>query len=141
MPVVSRQVGQQTNFQLLVEDTDNVTVEWRIDGGIANQANVTGDSVNGFMVELPTANQPSTMQWRAILDGEGPQQTTPWFTLVSNEQGFSIDTTAVYLQAISVLLFFAGLTVLLQTRNKTTSNAKAEKTFDEIQPLVQGGEL
>jgi len=141
MPVVSREVGQPSNFQLLVDDTDAVAVEWRIDGGIANQANVTGDSVNGFMVELPTANQPSTMQWRAILDGEGPQQTTPWFTLVSNEQGFSIDTTAVYLQAISVLLFFAGLSVLLQTRNKTTSINKAEKTLSEIQPPLQGGVL
>ena len=82
-----------------------------------------------------------TLQWRAILDGEGPQQTTPWFTLVSNEQGFNIDTTAVYLQAISVLLFFAGLTVLLQTRNKPTSNNKTEKTLSEIQPPLQGGAL
>jgi hypothetical protein len=140
-PIVAREVGEQTNFQLSTEDADTVVVEWRIDGGVANQAIVTGDAVNGFMVELPTANQPSTMQWRAVLDGEGPQQTTPWFTLVTDEQGFSIDATAVYLQAISVLIFFAGLTVLLQTRNKTTSNAKAEKTFDEIQPPAQGGVL
>jgi hypothetical protein len=140
-PIVAREVGEQTNFQLLTEDADTVVVEWRIGGGVANQAIVTGDAINGFMVELPTANQPSTMQWRAVLDGEGPQQTTPWFTLVTNEQGFSIDATAVYLQAISVLIFFAGLTVLLQTRNKTTSNAKAEKIFDEIQPPAQGGVL
>jgi hypothetical protein len=82
------------------------------------------------------------MQWRAVLDGEGPQQTSPWFTLVTNEQGFSIDETAVYLQAISVLIFFAGLTVLLQTRNRTNQN-KEEKSFDEITSTVsqEGGEL
>ena len=139
---MAREVGQVTKFQLSTEDADTVVVEWRIDGGVANQAIVTGDAVNGFMVELPTANQPSTMQWRAVLDGEGPQQTSPWFTLVTNEQGFSIDETAVYLQAISVLIFFAGLTVLLQTRNRTNQN-KEEKSFDEITSTVsqEGGEL
>ena len=141
-PIVAREVGEQTNFQLLTEDVDTVVVEWRIDGGIANQAIVTGDAVNGFMVELPTANQPSTMQWRALLSGEGPQQTSPWFTLVTNEQSFSIDATAVYLQGISVLIFFAGLTVLLQTRNRTNLNEE-EKSFDEITSTVsqEGGEL
>ena len=141
-PIVAREVGEQTSFQLSTEDADTVVVEWRIDGGVANQATVTGDAVNGFMVELPTANQPSTMQWRALLSGEGPQQTSPWFTLVTNEQSFSIDATAVYLQGISVLIFFAGLTVLLQTRNRTNQNEE-EKSFDEITSTVsqEGGEL
>jgi len=141
-PIVAREVGEQTSFQLSTEDADTVVVEWRIDGGVANQAIVTGDAVNGFMVELPTANQPSTMQWRAVLEGEGPQQTSPWFTLVTNEQSFSIDATAVYLQGISVLIFFAGLTVLLQTRNRTNLNEE-EKSFDEITSTVsqEGGEL
>ncbi len=141
-PIVSREVGQQISFQLLTEDVDTVVVEWRIDGGVANQAIVTGDAVNGFMVELPTANQPSTMQWRAVLEGEGPQQTSPWFTLVTNEQSFSIDATAVYLQGISVLVFFAGLAVLLQTRNRTNQNEE-EKSFDEITSTVseEGGVL
>ena len=142
-PIVAREVGEQTSFQLLTEDADTVVVEWRIDGGVANQAIVTGDAVNGFMVELPTANQPSTMQWRALLSGEGPQQTSPWFTLVTNEQSFSIDTTAVYLQAVSVLIFFAGLTVLLQTRNRTTTQNEEEKSFDQIASTVseEGGVL
>ena len=141
-PIVAREVGEQTSFQLSTEDADTVVVEWRIDGGVANQAIVTGDAVNGFMVELPTANQPSTMQWRAVLEGEGLQQTSPWFTLVTNEQGFSIDATAVYLQGISVLIFFAGLTVLLQSRNRTNQNEE-EKSFDEITSTVsqEGGEL
>ncbi len=141
-PIVGREVGEQTNFQLLTKDVDTVVVEWRIDGGVANQAIVTGDAVNGFMVELPTANQPSTMQWRAVLEGEGPQQTSPWFTLVTNEQSFSIDATAVYLQGISVLVFFAGLAVLLQTRNRTNQNEE-EKSFDEITSTVseEGGVL
>ena len=140
---MSREVGQVTKFQLSTEDADTVVVEWRIDGGVANQATVTGDAINGFMVELPTANQPSTMQWRAVLDGEGPQQTSPWFTLVTNEQGFSIDETAVYLQAISVLIFFAGLTVLLQTRNGNTTQKEEEKSFDKNTSTVseEGGEL
>ena len=140
---MSREVGQVTKFQLSTEDTDTVVVEWRIDGGVTNQAIVTGDAVNGFMVELPTANQPSTMQWRAVLGGEGPQQTSPWFTLVTNEQGFSIDETAVYLQAISVLIFFAGLTVLLQTRNGNTTQKEEEKSFDKNTSTVseEGGEL
>lgn len=143
VPIVAREVGEQTNFQLTTEDADTVVVEWRIDGGVANQAIVTGDAVNGFVVELPTANQPSTMQWRALLGGEGPQQTTPWFTLVTNEQSFSIDATAVYLQAISVLIFFAGLTVLLQTRNRTTTQNEEEKSFDLIASTVseEGGVL
>ena len=142
-PIVAREVGEQTSFQLLTEDADTVVVECRIDGGVANQAIVTGDAVNGFMVELPTANQPSTMQWRALLSGEGPQQTSPWFTLVTNEQSFSIDTTAVYLQAVSVLIFFAGLTVLLQTRNRTTTQNEEEKSFDQIASTVseEGGVL
>lgn len=144
-PMTSRQVGEQSNFQLLTEDADSVIIEWKISGGIVNSMNLSGDSVNAFMVELPTANQPSSMQWRAILSGEGPQQVTPWFTLVTNPQSFSIDSNAVYLQSLSILFFCAGLSLLIQTR--ITANPQGtlqkEKSFDETSTTLatQGGEL
>jgi len=34
--------------------------------------------------ELPASLQPVQLEWRAHLEGDGPDQTTPWFQLQSD---------------------------------------------------------
>ena len=56
----------------------------------------------------------STIEWRAVLDGEGPQQTTPWFPLASAEPSWEANETALMLQSIAHIIFFFGLVVLVR---------------------------
>ena len=67
-----------------------------------------------FRSVLPPALSASTIEWRAILDGEGPQQTTPWFSLTSTEPSWEADETALLLQSIAHLVLFFGLVLLVR---------------------------
>jgi hypothetical protein len=78
------------------------------------QVNTSGDNL--WSATLPAALQPATLQWRAVLQGEGPDQTTPWFTLTAEEAGWEIEEFAVYLQAFSLLFLIAGAVLALQSR-------------------------
>ena len=51
-------------------------------------------------------------EWRVILEGEGPTQTSPWFRLTAQEPGWEIDENALYLQSFALFLLCAGLVVL-----------------------------
>ena len=67
-----------------------------------------------WTADLPSALTASTIEWRAILDGEGPQQTTPWFSLSSVDPTWEADETALLLQSIAHVVLFFGLVILVR---------------------------
>ena len=43
------------------------------------------------------------------MQGEGPDQQSPWFKLTAQEKSWDVDKTVLYLQAISLFLLCLGL--------------------------------
>ena len=119
-PVNSRLLGEETEITLETINADSVVVELLSGGEIINLEVVD----NKFTI--PAAVNPGTVQWRVILDGEGPTQTSPWFRLNAVEEGWGIDETALYLQSFALFILFAGL-VLVQ---KPSSFEKKESKYD-----------
>ena len=115
-PPTLRELDTSTELNIQTQFTDSMQFEWKSeDGFIANSpVNSTGD--NSWSATLPAALQPTTVQWRVILEGEGPQQTTPWFTLAAEESNWEVSENAVYLQAFALLFMTAGIVITLQTR-------------------------
>ena len=112
-PPTSREVGDSTMLCLETIAASDVVIEWREPSGESHQVETTQN--NGcWNAVLPSALSPSVIEWRAILDGEGPQQTTPWFTLTSSEPTWEADETALLLQSIAHLVLFFGLVVLVR---------------------------
>lgn len=126
-PPTSREIGQSTNLCLETIATSGVVIEWREPSGQAVQLETT--QTNGcWQAELPSALTASTIEWRAILDGEGPQQTTPWFSLTSVEPTWQADETALLLQSIAHLVLFFGLVLLVR---------KPKQNEDEFKQYVE----
>ena len=119
-PVNSRLLGEETEITLETLNTDSVVVELQSGGEIINLEVVE----NKFTI--PAAVNPGVVQWRVILDGEGPTQTSPWFRLSAVEPGWEVDETALYLQGFALLILFAGL-VLVQ---KPSSSSEVENKYD-----------
>jgi hypothetical protein len=126
-PPTSREIGQSTNLCLETIATSDVVIEWREPSGQVVQLETT--QTNGcWQAELPSALTASTIEWRAILDGEGPQQTTPWFSLTSVEPTWEADETALLLQSIAHLVLFFGLVLLVR---------KPKQNEDEFKQYVE----
>ena len=101
----------------------NVVIEWREPSGESYQVETTQN--NGcWNAVLPSALSPSTIEWRAILDGEGPQQTTPWFSLASAEPTWEADETALLLQSIAHLVLFFGVVLLVRKPKRSDDEFK-----------------
>ena len=112
-PPASREVGESTTLCLKTIAASDVVIEWREPSGESYQVETTQN--NGcWNAVLPSALSVSIIEWRAILDGEGPQQTTPWFSLASVEPTWEADETALLLQSIAHLVLFFGLVVLVR---------------------------
>ena len=90
-------MGEETEITLETINADSVVVELLSGGEIINLEVVD----NKFTI--PAAVNPGTVQWRVILDGEGPTQTSPWFRLNAVEPGWGIDETA-YLQSFALFI-------------------------------------
>ena len=103
-PPTTRLINEQTTITLLTEDVNNMQIEWRLEGGQTQVVEV----VNGSFT-LPAAINPGLIEWRAILAGEGPNQTTPWFQLIAHEPLFSVASSSMYFQGIALLIFCIGI--------------------------------
>jgi hypothetical protein len=74
------------------------------------------------------------IEWRAILAGEGPNQTTPWFQLRSDEPSWKVDNTLAYGQSIAMLFaLMAGFMALQKTLSRT------KKTKQQPELLIPPG--
>jgi len=106
-PPLTREIGEETTISLETEDVTSFTAEYRIDGGEPVSLLVSDGSFT-----LPAAVNPGVVEWRAHLEGDGPDQTTVWFRLVAAEPAWEVDETALFLQAFALLFLFAGLVVM-----------------------------
>ena len=116
-----RDVGQATTVALTTEFVTSVMVEWRVVGGETNTAGVTAADNGRWTFDLPASLQPVTVEWRAHLQGEGPEQTTPWFQLQSDEPSWTVDETAAYLQSITMLVVFMAAFLAVQRQDAGSS--------------------
>ena len=122
-PPTSREIGELTKLCLETIAAGNVIIEWREPSGQAYQLETTQNN-ECWEAELPAALTTSTIEWRAVLEGEGPQQTTPWFSLVSAEPTWEADETALLLQSIAHLVLFFGLVLLVRKPKPRDSEFK-----------------
>jgi hypothetical protein len=122
-PPTSREVGESTTLCLETIAASDVVIEWREPSGESYQVETIQN--NGcWNAVLPSALSPSTIEWRAILDGEGPQQTTPWFSLTSAEPTWEADETALLLQSIAHFVLFFGLVLLVRKPKRSDDEFK-----------------
>ena len=70
--------------------------------------------------------QPSK-QNGAHLVGDGPDQTTPWFQLQSEEPSWSVDETG-HVQSMAMLFVF--IAAFLSIQRQSTATAKTSNAFD-----------
>ena len=122
-PPTSREVGESTTLCLKTIAANDVVIEWREPSGESYQVETTQN--NGcWNAVLPSALSASTIEWRAILDGEGTQQTTPWFSLASAEPTWEADETALLLQSIAHFVLFFGLVLLVRKPKRSDDEFK-----------------
>ena len=65
------------------------------------------------------------------LAGEGPEQTTPWFTLQSEEPRWTVDESAAYLQSMAMVLAFMAAFLSLQRGRSDEDPLVKDDVFDE----------
>jgi hypothetical protein len=123
-PPTSREVGEATTLCLETIAASDVVIEWREPSGESYQLETKQNNVCWNAV-LPSALTASTIEWRAILEGEGPQQTTPWFSLTSTEPTWEADETALMLQSIAHFVLFFGLVLLVRKPKRRDDELKA----------------
>ena len=123
-PPTSREVGESTTLCLETIAASDVIIEWREPSGESYQLETIQNNVCWNAV-LPSALTASTIEWRAILEGEGPQQTTPWFSLASTEPTWEADETALMLQSIAHFVLFFGLVLLVRKPDRRDDEFKA----------------
>jgi hypothetical protein len=123
-PPTSREVGEATTLCLETIAASDVVIEWREPSGESYQLETKQNNLCWNAV-LPSALTASTIEWRAILEGEGPQQTTPWFSLTSTEPTWEADETALMLQSIAHLVLFFGLVLLVRKPKRRDDELKA----------------
>ena len=122
-PPTSREIGDSTMLCLETIAASDVVIEWREPSGESYQVETTQN--NGcWNAVLPSALAASTIEWRAILDGEGPQQTTPWFSLTSAEPTWEADETALLLQSIAHFVLFFGVVLLVRKPKRSDDEFK-----------------
>ena len=130
-PPVVRTVGEMTEVQLSTQAVVAVQVEWRGSGGPVQTATVVQLDQETWTFELPASLQPVTVEWRAHLQGEGPEQSTPWFALQSEDPSWSVDETAAYVQSLAMLLLFMVAFMSLQRRNEDPIETTKDDAFDQ----------
>tara|TARA_B100001113_G_C21058795_1_gene600212 strand:- start:127 stop:1254 length:1128 start_codon:yes stop_codon:yes gene_type:complete len=107
-----REIGVETIITIDTVNVDSATVE------LMNGAEIITIPVVDNEFTIPAAVNPGTVQWRLIMEGEGPTQYSPWFRLTAQEPGWEVDETALYLQGVALFLLCAGLVVLMRTEEE-----------------------
>ena len=133
-PPTLRTLDTPTEFNIETQFTDSMQFEWKSEDGLIMNGIVNSTENNSWTVTIPAALQPTTVQWRVVLVGEGPEQTTPWFTLAAEESSWEVTISAVYLQAFALLFMTAGIVIALQTRFSSDSSIAK---YDETPPVIE----
>jgi hypothetical protein len=64
-----------------------------------------------------------------VLSGEGPEQTTPWFSIGAQTPAIEVESGPIYLQGLAMGLLLFGAVVALQ--RPRVQEEEALKTYDE----------
>ncbi len=131
-----RLLGESTTMQLETAFVESVEVEWRVAGGEIQTTEVMILSDGTWSFDLPASLQPTVVEWRAHLEGEGPSQTTPWFQLRSEEAPWTVDESAAYVQSFALIVVFMAGFMALQNRRPVGMNIP--KLTDEE---FEGGQI
>ena len=115
-PSTQRLLNSPTELVLHTEYTESLQFEWMGEDGLIQNSIVNTSGENRWIVSLPAALQPTSIQWRVVLEGDGPEQTSPWFTLTAEQASWEVSQNAVYLQAFALLFMTAGIVISLQSR-------------------------
>jgi hypothetical protein len=136
-PPTLRTLDIPTEFNIETQFTDSMQFEWKSEDGLIMNAIVNSTGNNSWTATIPAALQPTTVQWRVLLGGEGPEQTTPWFTLAAEEDSWEVTESAAYLQAFALLFMSAGIVIALQTRfSSDASTSKYDEELAEIKTVA-----
>ena len=155
-PVTTREVGDDLSMIVHTTYADAVEIEWRTEDGAVMQAVVNSTAPDYWQFTLPATLTPSIIEWRAILSGEGPSQTTPWFVLGSQITPETVNEMPIYLQGFAMGLLLFGAVLLLQkqsthpdegmkiydetsTVESTESDQASEQTPQSVAPLPEDG--
>ncbi|MFL2949920.1 MAG: hypothetical protein ACJZ40_06020 [Candidatus Poseidoniaceae archaeon] len=137
---VTRDVGDDIELELTTEFTDAVVIEWRTEDGATMQIDVNESEEDQWKFTLPASLKPSTVEWRAILSGEGPEQTTPWFAMVAQVPAENTDSAPIYLQGIAMALLLFGAVVALQKpRAPVDDKVKIYDNTEHVAASISGG--
>ena len=116
-----REVGVKTTIKLETVNTESVYVEMKRGSEIVNLSVVDNEFT------IPAAINPGVVEWRVTMQGEGPDQQSPWFKLTAQEKSWDVDKTVLYLQAISLFLLCLGLAM--------TQKPICNEELDEIETI------
>ena len=84
------------------------------------------------------------------MQGDGPDQTTPWFRIAAQEPALVVNQLQVYLQSMALGLFFIGMVLTLHNRFSTARHSQQltvsdrsdsidEREDREMAPIPDGG--
>ena len=130
-PPASRDIGESTDLCVETINASSVVIEWREPSGNPIQLPTSPDE-GCWKALLPAAIDENTIQWRAILEGDGPTQTTPWFSLSSLEPKWEASEMALNLQSIAHIVLFFGIVLLLKIPRKKTSEFNKYEASSEV---------
>lgn len=125
-PINLRMIGEETIITLETLNTESSTVE------LKNGAEISTIPVIDGEFTIPAAVNPGTVEWRVILEGEGPTQISPWFRLTAQTPGWEVDETSLYLQGFALFLLGAGLVIIQRPKEETT-----DKKYDNTEHVIE----
>lgn len=123
-PTSSRTIGQTTTIDLTTEYTDSVSVEWRSgESGSIQTVDVSEDSEGRWSFTLPATTDDSNLSWRAKMSNSALEETTPWFTISSDESPYDISESAMFMQALALGMLVAAIAMAIQRRLARTETS------------------
>ena len=137
-PPNSRQIGESTTIKLETLFAETVSVELKNGGQITNLQVTNGEFT------IPASVNEGVVEWRVIMEGEGPTQTSPWFRLTASAPGWEIDETNLYIQGTALLLLCLGLVLSFRTSTVSylkeySDNPLSQKSDSNGPPIPEGG--
>ena len=126
-PISSRLIGELSTIELETIDVETVEVEWRFEeSGSIQHAEVSSGGSGRWSFLLPATTGEANLSWRVKLSNPALEETTPWFTLSSNDPSYDIDEFALFMQAFAFGLLVAAMAIALQRRTFSSSSELAQ---------------
>ena len=123
-PINKRELGEETVITLETVNTETASVELKSGGEIITLP-VIDDKFT-----IPPAVNPGVVEWRVILEGEGPTQISPWFRLTAQEPGWDVDEFALYMQSFALFIICIGIVIIRKPGHSNSKNRKYDNTLE-----------